>query len=106
LDKETRQEPLGHKNHVNVDKEHKLIRRYAVTDASVHDSQVPDELVDEKNNGRAIWADFAYRSESREEQMRTKGYQRRIHQKGNSRRRLNKKEQTANHRRSKMPPHG
>ena len=30
----------GYKNHVNVDKNHKLIRQYAVTDAAVHDSQV------------------------------------------------------------------
>ena len=30
---------FGYKNHVNVDRTHKLIRRYAVTDAAVHDSQ-------------------------------------------------------------------
>jgi len=29
----------GYKNHVNVDKTHKLIRQYTVTDAAVHDSQ-------------------------------------------------------------------
>ncbi|MCB0257012.1 MAG: transposase [Anaerolineae bacterium] len=37
----------GYKNHINIDKEHKLIRRYAVTDASVHDSQVFDDLLDQ-----------------------------------------------------------
>jgi transposase, IS5 family len=51
----------GYKNHINIDKEHKLIQRYAVTDASVHDSQVFDELLDEENSDRAIWADSAYR---------------------------------------------
>lgn len=30
---------FGDKNHVNVDRKHKLIRRYQVTSASVHDSQ-------------------------------------------------------------------
>ena len=30
----------GYKNHVNVDRRHKLVRRYQVTDAAVHDSQV------------------------------------------------------------------
>ncbi len=34
----------GYKNHINIDREHKLIRRYAVTDASVHDSQLFDKL--------------------------------------------------------------
>ena len=30
----------GYKNHVTIDRRHKLIRRYRVTDAVVHDSQV------------------------------------------------------------------
>ena len=92
----------GYKNHINVDKDHKLIRRYAVTDASVHDSQVFDEMLDEENSGRSIWADAAYRSEAREQQLREQGYKSRIHRKGNSRRGLNKQEQSTNHRRSKI----
>lgn len=60
----------GYKNHINVDKEHKLIRRYAVTDASVHDSQVFDEVLDEANEGRSIWADSAYRSKAREKNFK------------------------------------
>ena len=92
----------GYKNHINVDKDHKLIRRYAVTDASVHDSRLFDDLLDEENSGRSIWADAAYRSEACEEKLRASGYRSRIHQKGNSRRRLNKQEQAANHRRSKV----
>ena len=78
----------GYKNHINVDKEHKLIRRYAVTDASVHDSQVFDVVLDEENSGRSVWADSAYRSEAREEQLRERGYRSRIHRKGSSRRKL------------------
>jgi IS5 family transposase len=91
----------GDKNHINVDKDHKLIRRYAVTDASVHDSQVFDEVLDDENSGRSVWADSAYRSEAREEQQRERGYKSRIHKKGSSRRKLNKQEQATNHRRSK-----
>ena len=34
-----------HKNHVNADAKHKLIRQYDVTDASVHDSQKFDGLL-------------------------------------------------------------
>jgi IS5 family transposase len=92
----------GYKNHINIDKEHKLIRRYAVTDASVHDSQVFDDLIDEENGDRSIWADSAYRSEAREDQLREQGYRSRIHRKGSSRRGLNKREQATNHRRSKI----
>ena len=36
---------FGYKNHVNADAQHKLIREYGVTDASVHDSQGFDELL-------------------------------------------------------------
>jgi hypothetical protein len=34
---------FGFKNHVQIDNQHKLIRDYAVTDASVHDSNVFEE---------------------------------------------------------------
>ena len=39
----------GYKNHVNVDAKHKLIRQYDVTDASVHDSQKFDGLLNQAN---------------------------------------------------------
>jgi IS5 family transposase len=52
----------GYKNHVNVDVKHKLIRSYAVTDASVHDSRVFDELLKESNTSAFVYADSAYRS--------------------------------------------
>jgi IS5 family transposase len=92
----------GYKNHINVDKAHKLIRRYAVTDASVHDSQMFDALLDEENGDRSIWADSAYRSEAREQQLSERGFNSRIHRKGTSHRHLNKQEQATNHRRSKV----
>ena len=39
-----------------------FIRRYQVTDAAVHDSQVLGALLDDENEGSGIWADSAYRS--------------------------------------------
>jgi len=92
----------GYKNHINIDKQHKLIRRYAVTDASVHDSQVFDELLDEENGEPSVWADSAYRSEARERDLRERGYKSRIHHKGTRRRGLNKQEQEANLRRARI----
>ena len=44
--------------------EYSFIRRYQVTDASVHDSQVLGALLDEQNQGQEVWADSAERSES------------------------------------------
>jgi IS5 family transposase len=52
----------GYKNHVNSDVGFKFIRRYTVTDASVHDSQVLGELLDADNPGDGLWADSAYLS--------------------------------------------
>ena len=42
----------GYKNHLNIDRRHKLIRRYSVTDASVHDSQAVDDLLTSDNTAR------------------------------------------------------
>jgi IS5 family transposase len=42
----------GYKNHVNVDRKHKLIRKYKVTDASVHDSQELDNVLDPNNDAQ------------------------------------------------------
>ena len=36
----------GYKNHIGIDREHKLIRTYEVSDASVHDSVMTHELVE------------------------------------------------------------
>ena len=52
----------GYKNHVNVDRRHKLVRRYQVTDAAVHDSQVVEDILDPDNTASEVWADSAYRS--------------------------------------------
>lgn len=48
----------GYKDHVKVDKEHKLIVGYSVTDASVHDSQEFEALVDVED--QELYADSAY----------------------------------------------
>jgi Transposase DDE domain len=42
--------------------QHKLIRRYEVTDAAVHDSQKLDELLTKGNTSADVFGDSAYRS--------------------------------------------
>lgn len=73
----------GHKNHVNVDRTHKLVRRYHVTDAAVHDSQAVDHLLMQGNTGSGMWADSAYRSEDMEAKLRARKLKSHIHRKGN-----------------------
>ena len=58
------QSSFGYKNHISIDVEYGFIRRYQVTDASVHDSQVLGALLDDQNQGEEVWAHSAYRSES------------------------------------------
>ena len=50
----------GFKNHVMVDTKSKLITKFIVTDASVHDSQAIDNLLDINNKGEEFYADSAY----------------------------------------------
>ncbi|MFQ5439628.1 MAG: IS5 family transposase [Paracoccaceae bacterium] len=72
----------GYKNHVNVDRKHKLIRRYHVSDAALHDSQAMDKLLMRGNTASGVWADAAYRSEEIEKKLRVGGFTSRIHRKG------------------------
>jgi len=55
----------GYKNHAKVDAESKLIDSYKTTDASTHDSQVFEQLLDEKDN--AVLAVSAYLSEENDQ---------------------------------------
>jgi IS5 family transposase len=70
---------FGYKNHVNADAKHKLIRRYEVTDAAVHDSQKLDGLLTKGNTSAEVFADSAYRSTEIEGRLRASGFKSRIH---------------------------
>ena len=64
----------GYKNHLGVDKAHKLIRKWDATDAAVHDSQKLDDVLDLSNTGKGVWADSAYRSVQIEAGLKEKGF--------------------------------
>ena len=66
---------FGYKNHIEVDVKHKFIRSFASTDASVHDSNVFEELFDEKNDSRDVYADSAYSSKEKRLIMKAKGFE-------------------------------
>jgi transposase, IS5 family len=92
----------GYKNHVNVDRRHKLIRRYEVTDAAVHDSQILEAVLDADNTASEVWADSAYRSAETEEKLAGRGLRSRIHRRAHRNRPLSEREQQGNRARSKV----
>jgi transposase, IS5 family len=56
----------GYKNHIKSDTKTKLIEKFEVTDASVHDSQPVEGLLGEKDAGQPFYADSAYTGEEQE----------------------------------------
>lgn len=90
----------GYKDHVKADVDTKLITKYSVTDASVHDSQEMDGLLDE--NDRVIYADSAYRSASFEESLNNAGIESKIQEKGVRNKPLNSKQKASNKKKSKI----
>src|SRR5882724_6853528 len=93
---------FGYKNHVNADARHKLIRRYEVSDASVHDSQTLDALLNKDNTSQDVYADSAYRSAEAEAKLTARGFRSRIHQRGSRSHTLSEAQQEANRRKSKI----
>lgn len=91
----------GYKNHINIDVKNKLIRDYAVTDAATHDSQVFDELLDDANTNRDVFADSAYRSKERLKTLSQRRFRERLQRKGCRHQKLTQREKRGNHTRSK-----
>lgn len=91
----------GYKNHINVDRANKLIRKYDVTTASTHDSQALEGLLDSENTADVIWADSAYRSKKIETFLAEKRVRSQIHHKGTRGKKLSEFKDKVNHKRSK-----
>jgi IS5 family transposase len=72
----------GYKNSICIDVDHGFIRRYAVTPANVHDSQMLPRLLDPENEHNYVWADSAYSGECFEELLSLGGFESLIHEKG------------------------
>jgi len=92
----------GYKNHIEIDNDKKLIRKYKITDASVHDSNVFEELLDSSNSSKDLWADSAYRSQEKEAFLKEEGYRSKVQRKGYKNKPLTQREQQGNHTRSKV----
>jgi IS5 family transposase len=92
----------GYKNHIGVDKAHKIIRKWTATDASPHDSRHLDDILDESNTAKDVWADTAYRSAEIEARLRGLGLKSRIHWRRARGRPLSEAQMAANTMRSKV----
>jgi len=104
--KKNQERHYGYKNHINADQQHKLIQNYAVTAASVHDSQVFDELLDQTEdkagNKRAVYADSAYRSEAQEQRLADTRMDSHICEKGTRGKPLTEEQKESNRSKSKV----
>jgi IS5 family transposase len=92
----------GYKNHANIDRKHKLIRRYGVTDASVHDSREMDAAMDKNNSGKETWADSAYRSEAQEKRLAEAGFVSQVHERAYRGKPLSTAQKAANTEKSRV----
>ncbi|NEP19578.1 MAG: IS5 family transposase [Leptolyngbya sp. SIO4C1] len=91
----------GYKNHINRDAGHGFIRRYQVTDAAVHDSQVLGQLLDADNSDDELWADSAYLSAAIVEVLGWMGFVSHINERAYRNRPLSEQQKADNRERSK-----
>ena len=90
----------GYKNHVKIDKKSKIITKYSVTSAEVHDSQELKNLI-EKKKDRRLYGDSAYTGEEVQKCI-PKKILNRIHEKGYRNRPLTKAQKRNNTARSRI----
>ena len=93
----------GYKNHVNADARYKLIRRYDVSDAAVHDSQKLDGLLNKANTSADVFADSAWIARPiLEVGLKARGFRSRIHVRATRNHPLSQRQQEANRKKSRV----
>jgi len=93
----------GYKDHVKVDAKSKFIDKYTVTDASVHDSQPLDELLEEeKDQNQDFHADSAYTGEEQEKVIAKNRMNNQVHEKGYRNKPLTEEQKASNKKKSKV----
>jgi transposase, IS5 family len=92
----------GYKNHAKVDSKSKFIKKFVVTDASVHDSQPLDDLLDKSDKGQPLYADSAYTGDKQKKVIRKYRLKNKVHEKGYRGKPLTDKQKTKNNIKSKI----
>jgi IS5 family transposase len=93
---------FGYKNHAKQDAGSKLIVGYMVTDASVHDSNATDDLLNEKDAGEDFYADSAYSGAPQEKIIAAKEMNNKVCEKGARNRPLTEEQITNNREKSRV----
>lgn len=92
---------FGYQNHVSIDREHGLIRKWDVTDAARFEgSMLREGLLDKTNTASSVWADSAYRSKANETFLANNGFTSKVHRKKPQGRPMPKRTARANARKS------
>lgn len=99
--KKNNQSFYGYKNHIKIDNKSKIITKYEVTTASVHDSQVIDKLIDEKDKGEDLYADSAYTGQKPEAVIESKEMTNQVCEKGKRSTPLTQQQKESNREKSK-----
>ena len=95
---------LGMKAHVGTDTRRGLAHSIVVTDASVHDSQVMDELLDGEE--QAVYGDKAYTSEEKRKEYEARGIKWCVNRKANRHHHLTQEDVDYNHKQSQIRAKG
>lgn len=95
---------FGMKAHVGTDTGKGLVHDIVVTDASVHDSKVMDELV--HGEEEVVYGDKAYSSEKKKQEYEARGVKWCVNLKGCRWHQLSDEEKTINHQRSQIRAKG
>ena len=85
-----------------MDGKHKFIRQYDVTNASVHDSQVVGDILDQNNGGQDVYADSASVGEEVWKLLKEEGLRSQINEKGYRNRPLTDEQKASNREKSKI----
>ncbi|MFW6130733.1 MAG: IS5 family transposase [Atribacterota bacterium] len=91
----------GYKNHAKVDNKSKFIDKYKVTDASIHDSQPLDDLLEEQDTGQEFYADSAYTGDDQEKVIDKYKMNNKVHEKGYRNKPLTEEQKVNNNEKSK-----
>ena len=90
----------GYKAHTKVDKKSKLIKKKLATPASIHDSQVVGDLLEESDKGQMLYLDSAYAGQ--DDVITGKGVTPIVCEKGCRNRKLTQQQKDNNHKKSKI----
>jgi len=87
---------FGYKNHIKIDNGSKLITFYAITAASVHDSAMLEDLLDENEAGQPLYADSAYSGKNCAKVIESAKMENRTHQKAYRYKKLSQEQKEQN----------